>query len=102
MLNQLVIVGRLTEIGEIKTGANGKYCRITLAVPRSYKNANGEYESDFIKVTLRGGVAETTTEYCRKGDIIGIKGRIESTNKGNTKLVAEKVSFLSSKKESDE
>jgi single-strand DNA-binding protein len=101
MLNQIVIVGRLEGLGDIKTGRNGKYCRVMLACPRTFKNANGEYETDYVKVTLRGGVAESTKEYCRKGDIIGIKGRIESTKNGNTKLVAEKVSFLSSKKESE-
>ena len=101
MLNQIVIVGRLVGLGDIKTGRNGKYCRVMLACPRAFRNANGEYETDYVKVTLRGGVAESTTEYCRKGDLIGIKGRIESTKNGNTKLVADKVSFLSSKKESE-
>ena len=47
MLNQVVLVGRLVRNPELIDYSKGKYAKITLAVPRSYKNINGEYETDF-------------------------------------------------------
>ena len=107
MLNQIVIIGRLVRNPEIKESEGGhKYTNITLAVPRNYKNSNGEYESDFIDCRLWNGIAENTAEYCHKGDIVGIKGRIQTSSyeKDNqkhyiTEVIAEKITFLSSKKE---
>ena len=99
MLNQVVIVGRLVSDPQINETENEiKVATITLAVPRSYKNVDGEYETDFITCTLWNGIAGTTAEYCKKGDLIGIKGRLQS-NDNKLEVVAEKVTFLSSKKE---
>lgn len=105
MLNQVVMVGRLTSDPEINEVENGrKVTTITVAVPRSYKNAEGVYDTDFIKCTLWNGIAETTAEYCKKGDVVGVKGRIQTTNVDDKivmEVVAERVSFLSSRKEED-
>ena len=105
MLNQVVMVGRLTSDPEINEVENDrKVATITLAVQRSYKNAEGVYETDFIKCTLWNGIAETTAEYCKKGDLVGVKGRIQTTNVDDKivmEVVAEKVTFLSSRKEED-
>lgn len=110
MLNQLVMVGRLTKDPELKKTENGtNVARITVAVPRSYKNSNGEYETDFVDCVLWSGVAESTTEYCKKGDLIGVKGRLQ-TRKYETEdekvkhvmeVIAEKITFLSSNKKAD-
>ena len=81
MLNQTVIVGRLVKDPELRETENGnKVTNITLAVPRSYKNVNGEYDTDFISCVLWKGIAENTVEYVKKGDLIGIKGRIQTRN----------------------
>lgn len=105
MLNQVVMVGRLTSDPEINEVENDrKVVTITLAVQRSYKNAEGVYDTDFIKCTLWNGIAETTAEYCEKGDLVGVRGRIQTTNVDDKivmEVVAEKVSFLSSGKEED-
>ena len=107
MLNQTVIVGRLVRDPELYKTENGNnLTNITLAVPRSYKNSKGEYDTDFINCVLWKGIAENTTEYCHKGDLIGIKGRIqtrqieidEEKKRNITEVVAEKVTYLSSKK----
>lgn len=106
MLNQVVLAGRLVADPEITTTENNKKMTIiTVAVPRAYKNMEESYDTDFIKCVLWAGIAETTCEYCKKGDIVGVKGRIQvnSYEKDNEKkysmeVVAEKVSFLSSKK----
>lgn len=103
MLNQVVIVGRLVEDVELKETEHGKNkADITLAVPRSFKNLQGEYETDFIRCQLFNEVAKNTAEYCKKGDLIGIRGMLQSykhEDKSYLKVVAEKVTFLSSKKE---
>jgi single-strand DNA-binding protein len=102
MLNQIVLVGRLVSDPEIKETENGnKVSTITLAVPRSYKNVNGEYDTDFIPVKLFKAVAGATTEYCKKGDIVGVKGRVARLSGKDLEIVAEKVTFLSSRKENE-
>lgn len=108
MLNQFVGVGRLVAEPSVKETEDGKQVsNITIAVPRSYKNENGEYDTDFVDVFLWNGIAENTAEYCHKGDIIGVKGRIQTSNyetedgekRKSTQIVAEKITFLSSSKD---
>lgn len=111
MLNQTVIVGRLVKEPHLYETSNGnKVTNITLAVPRNYKNIDGEYETDFISCVVWKGVAENTAEYCHKGDLIGVKGHLqnkiinidEETKRQTVELVAEKITFLSSKKNDSE
>lgn len=106
MLNQVVLVGRLTKEVEIKELEDGKkVTNLTLAIPRSFKNVDGEYETDFIECVLWNQIAETTSEYCKKGDIVGIKGRLQTNNYEKEdgekvfrlNVIAEKVTFLSSR-----
>ena len=105
-MNQVVIVGRLVDNPEIKELESGKKtCNMTLAVSRSYKNAEGVYETDFISCVLWENMATNVTEYCHKGDVLGVKGRLQTdaieTNgekKYVMRVIAEKVTFLSSKK----
>lgn len=105
MLNQTVLVGRLINDPEVKKIDSGKeVANITLAVPRAYKNEEGVYETDFIDCTLWNSVAKNTAEYCKKGDLLGVKGKIQTTmvdDKKVIEVVAEKVTFLSSRKDSD-
>lgn len=108
MLNQVVLVGRLTKDPEVVTTESGKKAStITLAVQRTFKNTEGLYETDFINCVLWDAIAANTQEYCRKGDIVGVKGRLQvrtyedKENKTHQKIevVAEKVTFLSNKKD---
>jgi single-strand DNA-binding protein len=111
MLNQSVIVGRLVRDPELYETENGnKVTNITLAVPRSYKNVDGEYDTDFISCTLWKGVAENAVEYCHKGDLLGVKGRIQSkkidldeeTRRDVVEVIAERITYLSSNRKKDE
>ena len=105
MLNQVVIVGRIVQDLEIKELENGKkVANLTLAVQRPYKDENGEYGTYFIDCDLWEGIATNVNEYCHKGDIVGVKGRIQTVMNGKkkiTKVCAEKVTFLSSKKKDE-
>jgi single-strand DNA-binding protein len=105
MLNQIVLVGRLVKNPELRVTESGKkMTTITLAVPRNYKNSEGQYDTDFLDCTLWTGVAENTTEYCQSGDMLGVKGRIQTrlienedgSRTKKTEIVAEKVTFLAS------
>lgn len=96
MLNQIVLAGRLVNEPTIEELEDGrKRSEITLAVNRQFKNADGEYETDFIPVELYEGIAEKNTEYCHKGDAIGVKGRLQ-IKEDKLIVMAEKVTLLSS------
>ena len=110
MLNQIILVGRLVKTPEvIETESGKKMSYITLAIPRTFKNDDGEYDTDFIDCVLWEVVAESTSEYCKQGDIVGVKGRVQSrmtededgNNYKKMEVIAEKITFLSSKKEED-
>jgi single-strand DNA-binding protein len=111
MLNQVVLVGRLTDDLTVTEYEGGKkVTTLILAVQRTSKNSDGIYETDFIRCTLWNAIADRTAEYCKKGDIVGIKGRLQVSSyedkKGNkqysTEVIAEKVTFLSSKGAAEE
>ena len=110
MLNQIVLVGRLVKDPVLKETEQGKKRSfITLAIPRSFKNSKRSYYTDFIDYILWDGIAKNTAEYCKKGDVIGVKGRLQSrkyemdnTTKFVIEVIAEKVTFLTSHKEADE
>lgn len=106
-MNQVVLVGRLTKAPELlTTEGNKKVSYITLAVQRNFKNIDGIYETDFIRCILWNMIAENTCQYCTTGDIIGVKGRLQvesytdkdGATKYVTDVVAERITFLSSKK----
>ena len=99
MLNQVVCVGRLVDNLKVEELEGKKVSYITLAVPRSYKNADGVYETDFIDCTLWNAIAENTAEYCKKGDLVGVKGRIQTEiidDKKVMRVICERLTFLSS------
>ncbi|HSU79388.1 MAG TPA: single-stranded DNA-binding protein [Candidatus Angelobacter sp.] len=110
MINQVTIVGRLTRDPEAKVTSEGIHvAHITLAVNRPYRNQNGELEADFISCTLWRKAAQNTAQYCRKGSVVGITGRIQTrhydTQEGKriyiTEVIADTVRFLSSKPQSE-
>jgi single-strand DNA-binding protein len=106
-MNGVVLVGRLVSDPEIiTTDNNKKYTSIVIAIHRNYKNTEGIYETDYIRCTLWNGIASSTSEFCHAGDIVGIKGRLESNSyidenqkkKYVTDVIAERVTFINSNK----
>ena len=111
MLNQVVLVGRLVrDISVNKADSGRKVATICIAIPRSFKNVEGNYDTDFINCTAFDQVAINTGEYCSKGDIIGVKGRLQSRVEVNEKeekeyfmdVICEKITFLSSKQKEED
>lgn len=106
MLNTVILLGRLTKDPEIAISESGaKRLVINLAVGRDYKNQDGIYETDFIRCVLWNNLAEHTCEYCKKGDTVGIKGRLQTNSyikdderEFVTEVLVEKLSFLYLKK----
>ncbi|MDQ0226778.1 single-stranded DNA-binding protein [Metabacillus niabensis] len=106
MINQVILVGRLTKDPEIRYTADGApVANITLAVSRQFRNNAGEIDTDFVNCTLWRRTAENTANYCRKGSIVGVIGRIqtrsyesaERTRVYVTEVVADSVRFMSGK-----
>lgn len=80
MINSTTLVGRLTRDPELKHTPNQQpYVYFTLAVNRNFKNqSTGEREADFINCVIWGRHAEKLSEWCHKGHLIGIIGRIQT------------------------
>jgi len=106
LINNVVLVGRLTKDPELKYTQGGvAVCRFTLAANRPFKNAAGENEADFINCVTWRKTAENTANFLRKGSLAGIEGRIQTSNfegkDGNrvfmTEIVADSVQFLEPK-----
>lgn len=111
MLNNVILVGRLTTSPEvIELEENKKVTSVILAVNRNFKNAEGLYDTDFIRCILWNNVAGATTEYCHVGDVIGVKGRLQTSKYEdkdkvmhyNVDVIAERITFLSTNKKHEE
>lgn len=99
-MNQIFLVGRITQDFEIEEKDNKKIGKNVLAVNRSYKNSDGIYETDFIPFSTYNAIAQSCSEYCHNGDLLGLRGSISSKD-GKLYINADKVTFLSSKLEKD-
>ena len=106
MINNVTLIGRLTKDVELKyTPANQAVAQFNLAVNRTFKNANGERESDFINCVIWRKSAENFANWAKKGALIGITGRIQTRNYENgqgqrvyvTEVIAENFQMLESR-----
>ena len=105
MVNQVVLVGRITRDLELKATSNGReVVSFSLAVNRNFKNANGEYDADFINCVAFGQQANFMNTYLGKGRLISVVGRLNTRNYENnmgqrvyvTEVVVEQVNPLDS------
>ena len=84
MLNRVVLVGRLTKDPEYRTTPSGvSVATFTLAVNRTFTNAQGEREADFINCVVFRRQAENVNNYLSKGSLAGVDGRIQSRSYEN-------------------
>lgn len=106
MINNTVLVGRLTKDVELRyTPSNVAVATFTLAVNRTFKNENGDREADFINCVMWRQQAENLANWCKKGALIGVTGRIQTRSYDNqqgqrvyvTEVVAEQFQLLESK-----
>lgn len=106
MINNVTLIGRLTKDVELKyTPSNVANVSFTLAVNRTFKNANGEREADFINCVIWRQAAENFANWVKKGALIGITGRIQTRNYENqqgqrvyiTEVIADNFQMLESR-----
>lgn len=106
MINNVVLMGRLTADPELRTTTSGtSVTSFNLAVERDYKAAGKERETDFIPIVAWRSTADFITRYFHKGDLIAIVGSVQSRNyedkNGNKRtaieICAERASFCGGK-----
>lgn len=106
MINNVVLVGRLTRDPELRyTPSNVAVATFSLAVNRNFKNQAGDREADFISCIMWRQQAENFANWCKKGNLVGITGRIQTRSYDNqhgqrvyvTEVVAESFQTLEKK-----
>lgn len=111
MLNNVVLVGRLTKDPELRyTPSNQAVATFTLAVNRRFKNQNREREADFINCVIWRQNAENFANWGFKGALLGITGVIQTRNFENqqgqrvyvTEVVADSFQLLEFNKQNDQ
>lgn len=110
MLNKSIIIGRLTKEPELRTTASGvSVCSFSLAVNRRFKNADGEYDTDFIPCVAWRQQAELICKHFSKGSQLGIVGSIQTRNYENqdgkkvfvAEVAVDEVHFVGDKKKTE-
>ena len=80
-MNSVILSGRITKDPEIKYKPSNKaYCQFSIAVKNDYRNANGEYECQFVECSGFGSVADYLSRYVHKGDLLLVRGKIQVQN----------------------
>lgn len=101
MINVLMVIGRITKDLELRYTTNNKaVVNIPLAINK------GKDDTTFIDVVVYGNIAETTSKYCKKGDLIGVQAKVvnnnwtdkDGKNHYDYKFMGYKVTFLSTKR----
>lgn len=110
-MNKVILIGRLTKETELRKTSNDlSVVANTIAVNRRMKNQAGEYEADFINFVAFGATANLIAQYFKKGDRIGLEGRIQTRSyenqEGNrvyvTEVIVDNIEFLQDKKSTQE
>ena len=106
-MNKVILVGNLCKDIELKYTINGNATMSnTLAIKNDFKNANGEYDSEFVNVVFWKQNAEFLNKYAEKGNKLLVEGRLKTRSydkqdgtKGYiTEVMAEKIEILNTKK----
>ena len=105
-MNKAILIGRLTKDPELRTTPTGRnVCQFSIAVNRTYTNASGEREADFINCVVWDKQAENLAKYQKKGNHIAVDGRIQTRNYDDnngkkvyvTEVLVNNISFLDAK-----
>lgn len=95
-MNSVNLIGRFTRDPELRSTEKGtSVCSFSLAVQRSFKNNEGEYEADFINCVAWKNSAEFISKYFKKGQQIGVQGELQtrkwSDDEGKTRYATEVI-----------
>ncbi len=107
MLNRIQLIGRLTRDPELRYVSNGHpMAQFTVAVDRDFRNAAGERDTDFINCVAWRKLAEQVGQYCTRGRLVAVEGRLqvrsyetqEGARRRVTEVIGDRVWFLDSPK----
>ncbi|WP_279166623.1 single-stranded DNA-binding protein [Thomasclavelia cocleata] len=110
MINNVVLVGRLTRNPELRRTLQGDaVTSLTLAVNRNYTSQDGQQQADFIKCIVWRKLAENVEKYCSKGSLVGVTGKIQTRSYDNSQgqkvyvveVICDSVQFLETKKKEE-
>ena len=105
-MNKAFLIGRLTRDPELRySSSNTAIVNFTIAIDRQYTNAQGQRETDFIRIVAYNKQAENIKKYVSKGSLVAVDGRIQTGSYDDkdgkkvytTDIVADRVQFLESK-----
>ena len=108
-MNKVILVGRLTRDPELRSTTSGfNTANFSVAVQRNFKNKDGNFDADFINCVAFRNQADFISKYFKKGNMIGLEGRIQSrsydandgTKRYVTEVLVENVEFVGSKNDS--
>lgn len=110
-MNKVILIGNLTRDPELAETPSGiAVCKFGIAVSRDFTNADGERETDFFNITVWRGKAENCGKYLKKGNKVGIVGRLQNRSYEDkdgvkrtvTDVIADEVEFLTPKQSQGE
>ncbi|MDG0818803.1 single-stranded DNA-binding protein [Staphylococcus equorum] len=111
MINSVALSGRLAKEVKYQVTTSGvQVARFTLAVQRSFKDKNGEYQADFINIIAFRGTAQIANDRLNKGDLCNIHGRMQSrqfeNNEGQmvylTEVVTDDIQLINTGRNNEE
>lgn len=111
MLNRIQLIGRLTRDPELRYVSNGHpMAQFTVAVDRDFKNAAGDRETDFVNCVTWRKLAEQVGQFCAKGRLVAVEGRLQTrsyeaqdgSRRKVTEVVGDRVWFLDSPRQEAE
>jgi single-strand DNA-binding protein len=108
IMNKIILLGRLTKDVELRytQTSNTAVASFTLAVNRKFVKEGEERQADFINIVAWNKLAETSSNYLRKGMQVVVIGRLQNRSWDDeqgqkhyiTEIIAEELEFVESKK----
>ena len=100
MMNQIVLLGKVAGF-PIKDEKDFVIAHFTMEVERPYRSADGNIITDIFPVVLWRGSADELSERHHIGDVVAVKGRLETDSSGIT-IIAERISFITESSKTEE
>lgn len=80
-LNKVIIIGRMTANPEMRTlQSGGEVTNFSVATSRKWKDKDGKQteETEFHRVVAFGRTAQVICQYCVKGSLLALEGRLRT------------------------
>ena len=110
-MNKVYLIGNLTRDPELSETTSGiPFCRFSIAVNRTFANADGNREADFFNITVWRTQAENCSKFLKKGSKVAVVGSLQNhsyedkdgVKRTLTDIVASEIEFLSTGSRLDE